>query len=92
MGFATAFRMRKPIALLALLAGACAQTPANKQSAALSESWLVGAWVPEGENCASDAGLDWKTSRHACSPSGVLAGGKPNSYRDEAIGSQGSTP
>ncbi len=55
--------MRMPIALVALIVGACAQTPANNQSAALSEPWLVGSWVPEGENCASDAGIVYNADR-----------------------------
>jgi hypothetical protein len=55
--------MRMAFALLALLSGACAQTPANNQGAALSERWLVGGWVPEGENCASDAGIVYNVDR-----------------------------
>lgn len=55
--------MRIPIALLALLAGACAQTPEGKSAATLSDHWLIGSWVPEGENCASDAGIIYQADR-----------------------------
>ncbi len=51
-------RARKPIVMVALLAvAACAPSQASQREAALSQRWLIGAWVPEGENCASDAGM-----------------------------------
>lgn len=55
--------MRAPIALLCLLSGACAQTPESNRATALSERWLAGGWVPEGENCASDAGIVYNADR-----------------------------
>ena len=60
------------IALLALLAmAACAESAANNnaststnsRAAALSEQWLVGGWVPEGESCESDAGMVFDADR-----------------------------
>ena len=64
--------MRMPIALFTLLAvAACAKSAAdnnasmstNNRAAALSEQWLVGGWVPEGESCESDAGLVFDADR-----------------------------
>ena len=44
-------------ALAMLAAAAAAQPPASPRATSISEAWLVGGWVPEGENCASDAGM-----------------------------------
>lgn len=56
--------MRRSFALLALIAAtACVQAPEENRSAALSGGWLAGGWVPEGENCASDAGIIYNADR-----------------------------
>jgi hypothetical protein len=58
--------MRMPFALPALLAvAACAESAANNNTGTstnnrapeLSDRWLIGGWVPEGESCESDAGM-----------------------------------
>jgi hypothetical protein len=45
-------------ASLAMVA-ACSQVPRNQAPAPqeLSPQWLIGAWVPAGESCESDAGV-----------------------------------
>ena len=56
--------MRRTIALLLILpAAACAQGAESNQAATLSESWLVGSWVPVGESCESDAGMVYNADR-----------------------------
>lgn len=56
--------MRLTIALLAIFpVAACAPGAGIESAATLSESWLVGSWVPVGENCASDAGMVYDADR-----------------------------
>lgn len=51
-------RHLRSIALLAaVVAAGCAQASARSGAPTLSETWLVGGWVPEGESCESDAGM-----------------------------------
>jgi len=55
--------MRKSAAFtLILAAAACTPSPpASVRPAALSPAWLAGGWVPQGENCASEAGIIYRS-------------------------------
>jgi hypothetical protein len=56
--------MRNPLALgLIAVVAACASTPVSfpPPSGPLSASWLAGGWVPEGESCASEAGIVYRS-------------------------------
>ena len=56
--------LRGPIALIiGLAAAACVQAAEPDRGVALTEGWLVGSWVPEGEHCASDAGIVFERDR-----------------------------
>jgi hypothetical protein len=49
--------MHRGMALAIIIAlGACGQLP-RPDRADVSRSWLIGGWVPQGENCESDAGV-----------------------------------